>query len=69
MIQSTNQLITSQQKFKLIVDLTIKNSKTIANILEVKLVEADVDRARYHCGALEGTSIIRLFQNVNNIFY
>ena len=45
-----------------------KNSKTIANILEAKLVEAGIDRTRYHCGDLEGTSIIRLFQNANIIF-
>ena len=45
-----------------------KNSKTTANILEAKLVEFGIDRARYHGGDLEGTSIIRLFQNVDNIF-
>ena len=45
-----------------------KNSKSIANILEAKLVEFGIDRARYHGGDLEGTSIIRLFQNANKIF-
>ena len=69
MIQSTNQLINSQKK-------NIKNyrssnnihSKLITNILEAKLVEFGIDRARYHGGDLEGTSIIRFFQNADNIF-
>ena len=45
-----------------------KYSKSIANILEAKLAEFGIDRARYHDGDLEGTSIIRLFQNANKVF-
>ena len=45
-----------------------KHSKSITNILEAKLLEFGFDRARYHGGDLEGTSIVRLFQNVDNIF-
>ena len=45
-----------------------KHSKSIANILEAKLVEFGIDRARYHGGDLEGTSIVWLFQNANKIF-
>ena len=40
----------------------------MANILEAKLVEFGIDRARYHGGYLEVTSITRLFQNADNIF-
>ena len=40
----------------------------MADILEAKLVEFGIDRARYHGGDLEVTSIIRLFQNADNIF-
>ena len=69
LIQSTNQLIESKKKeikdYRL---LHNKTSKSIANILEAKLVEVGIDRARYHGGDLEGTSIIRLFQNANKIF-
>ena len=32
------------------------------------MVEFGIDRGRYHGGDLEGTSIIRLFQNADNIF-
>ena len=45
-----------------------KHSKSITNILEAKLVEFGIYRARYHGGDLEGTSIVRLFQNADNIF-
>ena len=45
-----------------------KHSKSITNILEATLVEFGIDRVRYHGGGLEGTSIIRLFQNADNIF-
>ena len=34
----------------------------------MKLVEFGINRVRYHGGGVEGTSIIRLFQNVDNIF-
>ena len=45
-----------------------KNSNTITKILEAKLVEFEIDRARYHSVDLEGTSIARLFQNAEKIF-
>ena len=45
-----------------------KHSKSITKFLEAKLVEFGIDRGRYHGGDLEGTSIIRLFQNADNIF-
>ena len=45
-----------------------KHLKTITNILEAKLVEFRINRAIYHDGDLKGTSIIRLFQNTDNIF-
>ena len=45
-----------------------KNYKSITKMLEIKLVEFGIDKARYHGGFLEGTSIIRLFQNADNIF-
>ena len=44
-----------------------KHPKSITNILEAKLVEFGIDKARYP-GDLEETSIIRLFQNADNIF-
>ena len=69
MIQSNNQLITSQKKniknYRL---SNNKNSKTITNLLEAKLVEFRISRARYHVCDLEGTSIIRLFKIADNIF-
>ena len=45
-----------------------KNSKIITKRLEAKLVEFAVDRTRYHGCDLEGTSIVRLFQNAEKIF-
>ena len=69
LIQSTNQLITSQKKnIKNYSSSNNKHLKSITNIFEAKLVEFGIDRAKYHGGDLEGTSIIRLFQNANNIF-
>ena len=32
-------------------------------------VSFGIDRARYHGGDLEGTSILKLFQNSNKIFH
>ena len=62
LIQSTNQLINSQKKnIKNYRSLNNIHSKPITNILEAKLVESGIDRARYHGGDLEGTSIITLF--------
>ena len=69
MIQSTNQLITSKKKnIKNHRSSKNKHSISITNILEAKLVEFVIDRARYHGGVLQGTSIIRIFQNETNIF-
>ena len=36
-------------------------------MLEAKFVEFEIDRAKYHVGDLEGTSIVRLFQNSEKI--
>ena len=36
--------------------------------MESKLIECGIDRAKYHGGDLEGTSIVRMFQNSNEIF-
>ena len=45
-----------------------KPSKNITFLLESMSIEYGIDRARYHGGDLKETSIIRLFQNANNIF-
>ena len=45
-----------------------KHSKSITHIIVAKLVEFWIDRARYHNGDFEVTSIIRLFKNAENIF-
>ena len=37
--------------------------------MDSTLVSFEIDKARYHGGDLEGTSIIRLFQNLENILY
>ena len=69
LIQSTNQLITFQKKnIKNYRSSNNKKSKSITKILEAKLVEFGIDRAKYHGGDLEETSIIRLCQNSDNIF-
>ena len=36
--------------------------------MESKLIEYGIDRAKYHGDDLEGTSIVRLFQNSDKIF-
>ena len=36
--------------------------------MESKLIEYGIDRAKYHGDDLEGTSIVRMFQNTNEIF-
>ena len=36
--------------------------------MEKILVSYGIDKARYHCGTLEGTSIQKLLQNANGIF-
>ena len=45
-----------------------KPSKNLIFILESKLIEYGIDRVKYHGGDLEGTSIVRMFQNSNEIF-
>ena len=68
LIQSTNQLTISKKEYYNHRSSNNKHSKSITNVLEAKLVEFGINRARYHGGDLEGTSIIRLFQNADNIF-
>ena len=36
--------------------------------MKSKLIEYGIDRAKYQGGDLEGTSIVRIFQNSNEIF-
>ena len=48
-----------------------KNGKTIDSLImlmENILVSYGIDKARYHGGTLEGTSIQKLLQNTNGIF-
>ena len=45
-----------------------KPSKNITLILESKLIEYGIDREKYYGGYLEETSIVRMFQNSNEIF-
>ena len=69
MIKSTKQIILSQQiKINTYRSSHENNSKSITHILEAKLVEFGIDRARYHGGYLEGTSVVRLFQNSEKFF-
>ena len=69
MFKSTKQIISSQQiNTKSHRSSHGKNSVTITHILDAKLVEFGIDRARYHGDGLEGISIVWLFQNSENIF-
>ena len=48
-----------------------KNGKkydSLIILMEKILVSYGIDKARYHCGTLEGTSIQPLLQNANGIF-
>ena len=45
-----------------------KHPNIINKILEVKLIDFGIDRARCHGGDLKGTSIVRLFQNADKKF-
>ena len=36
--------------------------------MDSTLVSVRIDREKYHSSDLEGTSILKLFQNANNIF-
>ena len=36
--------------------------------MEIILVSYGIDKVRYHCGTLEGTSILKLLNNANRIF-
>ena len=69
MIKSTKQIILSQQiKINTYRSSHENNSKSITHILEAKLVEFGIDRAKYHGSDLEETSVIRLFQNSEKFF-
>ena len=69
LIQSSNQLMISQKNnIKNDRSSNNKHSKSITHIIVAKLVEFWIDRARYHNGDFEVTSIIRLFKNADNIF-
>ena len=69
LIKRTRQLILLQKNVIATYRLSNgKNPNVITKILEAKLVDFVIDRARYHCGDLEGNSIVRLFQNTNKIF-
>ena len=37
--------------------------------MDSTLISFGIERARYHCGDLEGTSILKLCQNSNKIFH
>ena len=37
--------------------------------MDSTLIYFEIDRVRYHGGDLEGTSIIKLFENSNKIFH
>ena len=63
MIQTTTQLITNQKK-----KIKEKPSTNLTLILESKLFEHGIDRAKYHGGDMEGTAIIQMFQKSNEIF-
>ena len=62
-------VITAQQSIKNQKNkIKEKPSKNITFLLESKLIEYGIDRSKYHDGDLEGTSIVRIFQNANEIF-
>ena len=64
MLDSNNSTINKESKKK----IKEKPSRNLTFILESKLIEHGIDRAKYHGGDLEGTSIVRIFQNSNEIF-
>ena len=59
MVQTAQQLI--KNKNKKIKDNPSKN-RTL--LLESKLIEYSIDRAKYHGGDLEGLSIVRMFLKI-----
>ena len=63
MVITAQQLIKNQKN-----KIKEKPSKNITFLLESKLIEYGIDRTKYHGGDLEGTSIVRMFQNANEIF-
>ena len=67
LIISTKQLIVSQKNG--IKSYRMSNGKRpnrITKILETRLIDSGIKRARYHGGNLDQTSIVRLFQNTDN---
>ena len=44
-----------------------RNNYSLTSSMDSTFVYFGTYRSRYHCGDLEGTSIIKLFQNANNI--
>ena len=46
-----------------------KTYNSLISLMDSTLVSFGIDRARYHSGDLEGTSILILFQNSNKIFH
>ena len=42
---------------------------SLTSLMDSTLVSFEIDRAKYHGGDLERTSIIKLFQNSNKIFH
>ena len=59
MIQTTQQLIKNKKK-----KIKEKSSRNLTFLLESKLFEHGIDRVKYHGGDLEGTSILKMFQNL-----
>ena len=57
MVITPQQLIKNQKNM-----IKEKPSKNITFLLESKLIEYGIDRAKYHGGDLERTSIVRMFQ-------
>ena len=45
-----------------------KKYDSLIILMEIILVSYGIDKVRYHCGTLEGTSIQTLLQNSNGIF-
>ena len=69
LVKSTRKLVISQENLTYLYRTSHgKNPNTITKIIEPKLVEFRIDKARYHGGDLEGTLIVWLFQNSDKIF-
>ena len=44
-----------------------KNYDSVTVLMEKIIFSFEIDRARYHGGALEGNSVEKIFQNANEI--